>query len=184
MSEQTKTPAEAALAVVSAIARKVEAFQQTLEALDKAEQAKKSLHGLSATPSFKASQDGRTVPRPSRDVFKTLARMRKAEPFINTGAPGDPKEATKIVGKANDVVAGKDLPIEQKTDQTKKAGPDMSKPPAAATNPAPSPKGAVAAPTPKAPAAPVASSANQKAEVGVFKNLKKCGQVSPAKGVK
>lgn len=185
VADNTKTPAEAALAVVSAIARKVEEFEQQLARLDKTEKQQKALHGLSATPSFKASQDGRTVPRPSRDVFKQLAAIKKgelekAEPFIQTAEAGDPAKRIKMVGKANDVEAGKDLPIEQKT---VKATPDMSKPPTM-SNPSPSPKGAVAAPTPTAPKAPVPSSAAQKCEVGVFKQLKKCGQVSVAKGVK
>lgn len=119
----TKTPAEAALAIVSAIARKIEAFESQLEALDKAEKTQKTVHGLSATPSFKASQDGRTVPRVSRDVFKQLAKMKKAEAFIDTENAGDPKKRIKMVGKANDVVAGKDLPIEQ----SQKSAADLTK---------------------------------------------------------
>lgn len=291
----TKTPAEAALAIVSAIARTVEAFEKQLGALDKAEKTQKSVHGLTATPSFKASQDGRAVPRVSRDVFKQLAAMKKSESFISTADAGDPAKRIKTVGKANDVKAGKDLPIEstEKAAQdlskvmgmgagpkapastkpkvntnanpgnpnakvnmgnafnslsapapgVKKAGedpakaplekvmgmgsapaapasvkkplntganpgnpnakvnmsnafnslsapaapvkkgtPDMNKPPAQPSNPAPSPQGAVAAPTPKAPKAP-APGAAQKAEPGVFGKIKKCGQTVAVKGV-
>lgn len=287
----TKTPAEAALAIVSAIARQVEAFEKQLEALDKAEKTQKSVHGLSATPSFKSSQDGRVVPRVSRDVFKQLARIKKSESFISTADAGDPAKRIKTVGKANDVVAGKDLPLEstekgaadlskvmgmggapaapapkkkplntaanpgnpnakvnmgnafnslntpaQKSADdpskaplekvmgmggapaapasvkkpvntnanpgnpnakvnmsnafnslsappVKKETPDMSKPPAGPKNPAPSPQGAVASPTPKAPKAPAPGA--QKSEPGVFGKIKKCGQTMvAAKGVK
>lgn len=189
MSKQY-TPQEAAKAVLDAARQKLET---ELARLQKTEEVGKSLFGLaSQTPSNAAVADGDAVHRPSKGVFKALAkrRMEKAETFINLKSPSTPGGARYTeIGKPDGNLPGdkptKEISADGSGGEMKKAMPDAGKPPQPPKAPqmaAPKPAGvpgagkpATTAPSvPKPPAAPGAKGTTMKAEMckGVFGHLK------------